>query len=153
MTTSLFQPVRFVVPGTPVGKGRPRAARRGAHTVLYTPEKTASYENLVRVIACEAMRGRVPTIEPVACVLVLTVTPPVSWSAKKITAALAGEIMPTTKPDLDNVVKGIFDACNGIVWGDDRQVVEVFARKRYGVAAQAIVQVCRAGILTLEIAA
>lgn len=39
--------VQFVVPGQPVGKGRPKAARRGKQIVMYTPEKTASYESLV----------------------------------------------------------------------------------------------------------
>ena len=47
--------VTFTVPGTPVGKGRPKFARRGNFTVAYTPEKTASYENLVKIAAGQAM--------------------------------------------------------------------------------------------------
>lgn len=39
--------MNFVVPGEPVGKGRPKFARRGNFVTAYTPEKTASYENLV----------------------------------------------------------------------------------------------------------
>jgi Holliday junction resolvase RusA-like endonuclease len=37
--------------------------------------------------------------------------------------ALAGAIRPTTKPDLDNLIKQIKDVCTGIFWVDDRQVV------------------------------
>jgi Holliday junction resolvase RusA-like endonuclease len=37
--------------------------------------------------------------------------------------ALVGTIRPTTKPDLDNLIKQIKDVCTGIFWGDDRQVV------------------------------
>jgi Holliday junction resolvase RusA-like endonuclease len=38
---------------------------------------------------------------------------------------------PTTKPDLDNLVKFIKDALNGIFWYDDSYVVEIQARKKY----------------------
>ena len=31
--------------------------------------------------------------------------------------------------DLDNLVKNFLDAGNGVLWGDDRQVVELYARK------------------------
>lgn len=38
----------FTIPGTPVGKGRPKFSRAGAGVRTYTPEKTASYETLVK---------------------------------------------------------------------------------------------------------
>lgn len=57
---------------------------------------------------------------------------PKSWSKRKQADALAGQLMPTTKPDLDNCVKAIFDAVNGIVWTDDVQVVGLRVRKVYG---------------------
>lgn len=133
--------VAFVIPGTPVGKGRPRFSRRGAFVTTYTPEKTASYENLVKVKAEEAMNGR-PVIEgAVAAVIWLYVTPPASWSKKKKAAALAGELLPTSKPDVDNVIKGIFDAMNEIVWKDDKQACDVTVRKRYADTARATVTV------------
>jgi Holliday junction resolvase RusA-like endonuclease len=43
-----------------------------------------------------------------------------------------GEVFPTKKPDMDNVVKAIFDACNGVVYLDDKQVVKLSMMKRYG---------------------
>ena len=49
--------IEFFVPGTPVGKGRPRAARRGAGVVMFTPEKTADYEALVAATAAAALPG------------------------------------------------------------------------------------------------
>jgi Holliday junction resolvase RusA-like endonuclease len=133
--------IAFVIPGTPVGKGRPKFARRGSYVTTYTPEKTAIYENLVKVKAQEAMNGR-PVIEGAVSVVVgLYVTPPASWSQKKQHAALAGEIFPTSKPDVDNVIKGIFDACNEIVWRDDKQACDVFVIKRYDQTARATVKV------------
>lgn len=35
------------------------------------------------------------------------------------------------RPDIDNLIKGFFDAANKIVWLDDNLVVECTARKRY----------------------
>lgn len=42
-----FRPVMFTVPGEPVGKGRPRIGRVGAHARMFTPAKTANYEGLI----------------------------------------------------------------------------------------------------------
>lgn len=130
-----------MIPGVPVGKGRPKFARRGNFVSTYTPEKTASYENLVKVKAEEAMVGRTLIEGAVMVVMHLFVTPPASWSNKKQAQALAGEIYPTTKPDIDNVEKSIFDAINEIVWKDDKQVVDVIKCKRYGPVAKAMVEV------------
>ena len=131
----------FTIPGTPVGKGRPKFARRGAFVTTYTPEKTASYENLVKVKAEEAMVGRELIAGAVAVTILLFITPPASWSNKKMLQALSHEILPTTKPDIDNVIKGIFDAMNEIVWNDDKQVVDFTLRKRYSNTARATVEV------------
>lgn len=134
--------ISFVVPGTPVGKGRPRFARQGAFVRTFTPEKTASYENLVKLAAAEAMGSR-PVINGAVCVGIhLFITPPSSWSQKKQREAVSGRgIFPTTKPDVDNVIKGIFDAMNEIVWKDDKQVVDVVVSKRYCTTARAVVEV------------
>lgn len=133
--------IAFVIPGVPVAKGRPKFARRGAFVTAYTPEKTASYENLVKVKAEQAMAGRQMIEGAVSVVIWLYVTPPASWSQKKQREALAGSIFPTSKPDVDNVVKGIFDACNDIVWRDDKQACDVVVKKRYADTARATVQV------------
>lgn len=34
-------------------------------------------------------------------------------------------------PDVDNLVKGFFDAVNGVAWEDDKQVFKVSAKKVY----------------------
>jgi Holliday junction resolvase RusA-like endonuclease len=133
--------IEFVVPGEPVGKGRPRAFRMGNGVRMHTPENTARYENLVAIAAQQAMAGRAPMGGPVAVEMVLVTAPPASWSQKKRNQALDRMILPTTKPDCDNVLKAIADACNGIVWGDDRQITDVVIRKRYGMRPMARVTV------------
>lgn len=133
--------ISFIVPGVVVGKGRPKFARRGNFVSTYTPEKTANYENLVKLAAHSAMNSADPFASHVSCTIDVQVMPAPSWSNKKRMAAISGDIRPTGKPDLDNVAKGILDAMNGIVFKDDSQVVELILRKRYAETAQASVEV------------
>ena len=41
------------------------------------------------------------------------------------------EILPTKKPDSDNIIKIILDALNGVAYHDDRQVCRVYFEKMY----------------------
>ena len=42
-----------------------------------------------------------------------------------------GLILPTKKPDADNIAKAILDALNGLAYYDDAQVVHLEVQKRY----------------------
>lgn len=118
----------FVVAGRPGAKGRVRFARKTGHA--YTPERTVAYEGRVAAAAQEAMNGRPPVEGPVAVTLDVRLPIPTSWPVKKHMAAELGYLRPTGKPDIDNYVK-VLDACNLIIWGDDAQITEVRAFKRY----------------------
>ena len=125
--------IEFFVPGAPIGKGRPRAARRGAGVVMFTPEKTAGYEALVAAAASNAMRAEAGPLftGPLEAVLEMRIPIPASWSKAHKAAALAGIELPTSKPDIDNVAKAILDACNCVVFRDDAQVVMLVATKAF----------------------
>ncbi|WP_240674247.1 RusA family crossover junction endodeoxyribonuclease [Crenobacter cavernae] len=125
--------VWFEVPGVPVGKARPRFARVGAGVRSYTPAKTANYEQVVAMMARAAMRSREPLQGALQATLTVGLPIPASWSQKKRNAAAMGEVWPTVKPDSDNVAKGILDACNGIVFKDDSQVVRLVVVKQYAI--------------------
>lgn len=133
--------IEFIVPGQPVAKGRPKFARRGKNVVAYTPAKTAAYESRVQHAAGAAMAGREPTARPVRLVVSLALEVPASWSKKRRALAIAGTIRATKKPDADNVLKGLKDGCNGIVWKDDAQVVSIELSKAYGETPGASVSV------------
>lgn len=123
--------IEFFVPGAPVGKGRPRAARRGAGVVMFTPEKTADYEALAATTAGNAMHAHQLLDGPLEAVLEMRFPIPASWSKAKRARALAGIEWHTSKPDADNVAKAILDACNGVVFRDDAQVVMLIATKAF----------------------
>ncbi|MNJ10053.1 Endodeoxyribonuclease RusA [compost metagenome] len=127
-----LKPVSFLVPGEPIGKGRPRIGKVGAHARMFTPAKTANYEGLIALAGTDAMAGRTLLEGPVMVELRIVMGVPASKSKKWKAQALAGEVFPTKKPDMDNVIKAIYDGLNGVVWKDDVQVVDAFVRKRYG---------------------
>jgi len=47
------------------------------------------------------------------------------------TLVVDGVLRPTTKPDIDNLVKGIKESLSKVLWYDDSQVTELVARKLY----------------------
>lgn len=124
--------IKLFIPGQPQGKGRARAFRRGNHVDHYTPDKTRKYEKLVAKTAMSHVAGR-PMIEgPVYLAIEAIMEVPHSWPKWKREAAFRGEIMPTGKPDLDNIAKIIKDGLNEVVWKDDAQVCGEGLVKGYG---------------------
>jgi len=121
----------FIVPGQPQGKGRPRVGKIGGHARMFTPQKTVAYEGLISHAAQQAMQGRALIEGPVSVVVDMRCQVPASWSKTKKAQAINGAVLPTTKPDQDNVLKAIFDGLNGVAWRDDVQVVQISSRKRY----------------------
>ncbi len=127
MDLILHNPRFLFVDDAPVGKGRPRFTRTGR---CYTPKATRQAENRVRW-AGHQHQGALIT-GPMG-VLVLAVFPiPKSWSKKKRQEAEAGRVRPAVKPDFDNVAKLYCDALNGLMWEDDKQIVDGRCIKVYG---------------------
>lgn len=133
----------ITIPGEMRGKGRPRFSARGGFVRAYTDAKTANAETWVRACAVE-QAGTTPMLGPVSLTITIAVPVPASWSKKRRADALAGVACPTGKPDLDNCLKLIADALNGIVWRDDAQIVRVECRKHYAETAQTVLQVAEA---------
>lgn len=139
--------VKFDVPGAPVGKGRPKVSTMGGKFArMYTPEKTVNYEGLVAYSAQQAMQNLSIILGPAHVEMDIRLPVPQSWSKKKTEAALIGQVAPTKKPDVDNVVKAIFDGMNGVVWNDDVQAVSMKVQKRYSRAPGVAVTVQALGV-------
>lgn len=120
--------LRFEIAGDPVGKARPRFTRSGR---AYTPAKTVNYENLVKLSFTETIGYYVPSKEPVRMLIRAYYSIPKSTPKKKLPDMLEGRIMPTKKPDADNIIKSVADALNGIAYHDDAQIVSVLCEKLY----------------------
>jgi Holliday junction resolvase RusA-like endonuclease len=124
--------VKFNVLGEPQGKGRPRFANVKGKTITRTPDKTVLYENLV-ISEYRRQVGdvRFPDGEAVRLHIEAMFAIPASASKKKKTLMEAGEILPTKKPDIDNVLKVVADSLNGVAYRDDAQVVGCTVEKFY----------------------
>lgn len=97
-----------------------------------TPESTVLYENLIKTMYIRAAEGcKFEKEIPVTLRIVARYIPVKSTSKKKMQQMLDGEILPLKKPDMDNIVKVIADALNGVAYLDDSQIVLVKAKKVY----------------------
>lgn len=121
--------ISFDLPGKPHGKGRPRITRTGR---AYTPKATREAEGYIRHQAAQAMTGQEVLRGAVQAWVEVEIEPPQKTSKKLRKSMMDGEVFPTKKPDADNVLKAILDACNGVVYLDDKQVVKLSMMKRYG---------------------
>lgn len=122
--------INFTVYGEPTAQGRPKFARRGKFVTAYDPKKSREYKDTVYSVALEHKPK-----ELLEGALVMQVdiyrSIPKSFSKVKRTAIKDGILRPTTKPDCSNVVKGIEDALNGVIYKDDSQIVESVVKKFY----------------------
>jgi Holliday junction resolvase RusA-like endonuclease len=117
--------ISFVVHGDPVPKARARVVqnKKTGRMYAFTPKKTLEYEELIRGVASsfrpvELMEG------PIVLGLRVYRRIPKSFSKKKSLAAEAGQIRPDTRPDMDNYLKAVKDALQGVIWKNDSQIVE-----------------------------
>lgn len=133
--------IQFLVPGEPTGKGRPRFSKAG---YAYTPPKTAEYERDVKyaylmAVSDDEFGKRFPDGAAIKANIDAVFKVPISFNKKKRFEALTGKIMPTKKPDADNIAKAVLDALNGIAYKDDSAIVECVVKKRYGEVSHVIV--------------
>lgn len=100
---------------TPVALGRPRVntSNRGR----YLPKRSVDFrENLQWLLLNETK-----FLKPYAGALKVTLH---FYKPLKTTAQKYG--------DIDNLAKAVLDACNGILWLDDSQIVELHSYKHKG---------------------
>jgi Holliday junction resolvase RusA-like endonuclease len=119
--------VIFTIRGEPRGKGRPRFTKTGR---VYTPTETAQYESLVGLSYRNSAKGYKFT-SPVRVTIKAFHKPPKGKSKKVTEDMLNGRILPTKRPDVDNIAKIILDGLNKVAWDDDTQVIEMMVTKRY----------------------
>lgn len=122
-------PVSIIIPGDPVGKGRPRFFRGRA----VTPAATRNYEQRISAAGKEAAakHGMFADGQPLGMQVVARMPIPASWSERKRKQAVEQIIRPTGKPDCDNILKAAADGLNGVLYRDDAQLVDARITKIY----------------------
>ena len=132
--------VTFKVDGVPVPKARARHVLHGTRLRTYTPEKTRTYETLIKDAARQAMGGSEPLETPVSLYLYIRVPIPASATKKRLQAIADGSEKPIKKPDASNILKSVEDGMNGVVYKDDSQIINIHVTKVY--ASEPGVDIC-----------
>ena len=86
---------RFIIPGPPIGKGRPRGAVRGGFVKMYTPKKTSDWEKSAAMLIGGSWR-QAPEDGPVEVTILAAASRPKRLLRKKDPDGL---IWKTSKPD------------------------------------------------------
>ena len=119
----------LTVPGEPMGKQRPRRASNIRGT--YTPQKTLNYETLIK----ELFIIKYPDFKPIEGAVEISIgiylTIPKSKSKKKQEEMAMDTIKALKNPDVDNVLKIVMDALEGLAYRNDNQVVTAHPTKRW----------------------
>ena len=129
-----MEEVHFIIPGKPIGKGRPRFTRTGH---CWTPDKTVAYEmDIKRSYWNKYGHRKYEADKALAVDIVLYYPRPKRMAKYKRLMAQKGVLRPIVKPDVDNVIKAILDALNGVAFEDDRQIVQVECEKWYDITEE-----------------
>jgi len=114
--------IQFKIIGIPVPKGRPRFFRMGKGVGTYTPDKTRSWENMIRLQAIQYKPTKLWE-GPIIMNLVFLMPRPKSLPKKVL--------YHVKKPDIDNLAKSLKDALQNIIYRSDSQIVTLNLEKKY----------------------
>lgn len=125
MTASIW------IPGEPQPKERPRARVMGKSARIYTPAKTRKAEERIALLWGDL--PCVPKGEPVAVTLNAYHQRPQAHRLTSGSLSKSGlaSLLPTKRPDLDNIIKLVLDGLNGKAYEDDSQIVSLFADRKW----------------------
>ena len=111
-------PISFFVPG------RPKSTQTGSTITVrgrsFPMRRGTAWSSVCGLYARQHAPAQ-PITGPVACFLTFIMPRP-----KKLRHRV-----PISRPDLENMAKGLLDSWNGVLWDDDSQVVTLLLDKLY----------------------
>lgn len=121
--------LEFTIPGEPISQGRPRFSTHGGFARAYDPKKSRDGKAIVKLCARDAVQAsswNEPITGPIEMLVQFGIALPKSQHRKK---SIVPRQWRTKKPDIDNLMKLVKDACSGVVFLDDNQIVRVIGEK------------------------
>lgn len=123
----------FSIPGNPTAQKRHRVARRGTFAGMYDPSGSDKADFLS---LCMGHRPKQPVEGLVVIAMAFWMKVPTGKSKKfksrvaerdqvvvdQLPMAFYSPLAHTKRPDIDNLIKFVLDALNGVYWLDDSQV-------------------------------
>jgi Holliday junction resolvase RusA-like endonuclease len=123
-------PPKLFIPVEPMGAVRTTQKQK---YVSQTYQRYAAYKEHVALLAASQLR----MIEPMKPIIItdLTFYMPIPkngkatrtnpYTKKREQFPVVDGMPHIAKPDIDNLIKGLFDALNGVAWWDDAQVYKI----------------------------
>lgn len=131
--------ISIMIPGLPIPGGSKKAfahAKTGKIVVTDDSGKRGrDWRSCVAAHAVVAMAGRDPLTGPLKVTFAFNMPRPGGhYGTGKNASRLkpSAPSWPATRPDATKLVRSAEDACTGIVWRDDAQIVEQVAYKVFG---------------------
>lgn len=118
-----------IVVGKIEGKQRPRATTIGGYARVYTPATTRAYECLIAWNYKQQSNILYEANLPLKITINQYYSIPKNVTKKALVNYIDNLVRPTKKPDIDNVVKVVLDALNGVAYKDDTQIVNIITEK------------------------
>jgi Holliday junction resolvase RusA-like endonuclease len=115
--------IRITIQTEPVAKARSRVVFNNGKIHSYTLPKTKNAQDLIRLRCMRHQDSCFGEHIPVKLTVVFYRTKS-KWLPRK-------ETMPFRKSDLDNYIKTVMDAINGVLVADDAAITTILARKRW----------------------
>lgn len=135
----MIRELYFIIDGPIVPKGRPRFTKTGR---TYTPKRTLDYEKKVELAyRTEYPAGLAFANEPLEMILNVYMAIPKGVSKKKREQMLLHEYPALHNGDVDNFLKSVADALNGVAYTDDCQIVSAVVNKIWSETAKAEVTI------------
>lgn len=123
--------IRFTIPGNPRGKQRPRLCKFNGKNYVYTPKETVNYEDLVKSSYLAEYNLCFEKDVPLEVLILAAFSIPKKIKKGLKSLMAAGVLLPTKRPDCDNIIKIILDGLNGVAYHDDSQICRVSLKKIY----------------------
>lgn len=121
------------IPLEPKPQMRVKFARAGKFTRTYKHEKQANNENTL-LFYLDKYRPEEPLSGPVFAEIICAFSRPKNHFGTGKNKGILKKNVPyfhTITPDIDNMLKMLFDCMNGIYFKDDKQICECFVKKIY----------------------
>jgi Holliday junction resolvase RusA-like endonuclease len=137
--------VSFTVYGVAAPAGSKKAfAHKHTGRIVVTDDSKRSrpWKTDIAKTAAVAMAGR-PLLEGALelHILIYMPRPKGHYGTGRNAATLraSAPLWPSVKPDVTKLLRALEDACTGVVWRDDAQIVVQHATKAYGDPARAVI--------------
>ena len=124
----------FYVEGNPKGKARPRFTNQGGFARAYQTKADKEWEEKIRTAFLDAGGTKIDGFCSVDIKARFGI--PKSYTKKEKQHILAHNEPYTKKPDIDNIIKSVLDALNGVAYEDDKQVIKVKCVKSYAIGVE-----------------